>query len=181
VLGGSIMPTFILFAPAEPLGWGFIIACAVVVGGEMGRGLVPWVNDLSIRYIPFFKAQERYEVTGSTFLVLSSTLVFFIFDKEIAALALYFLAIGDPLAALVGRRDPVFRVFGKSLLGSLAFALSATGIGYVAAVHPDVPLAWWIAPGAVVAAAAEILPMPLDDNITVPVAAATAMTLLAML
>jgi glycerol-3-phosphate acyltransferase PlsY len=181
VLGGSIMPTFILFAPAEPLGWGFIIACAVVVSGEVAWGLLPWVNDLTIRYLPFFKAQERYEVTGSTFLVLSSTLVFFIFDKEIAALALYCLAIGDPLAALVGRKDPRFRVFGKSLVGSLAFALSASAIGYAVAVHPDIPLAWWIVPGAMIAAAAEILPLPLDDNITIPMAGATAMTLLALL
>jgi hypothetical protein len=82
------MPTFIVFAPTEPLGWGegVIIACAVVVSGEVARGLLPWVNDLTIRYLPFFKAQELYEVTGATFLVLSSTLVFFIFNKEVAAL-----------------------------------------------------------------------------------------------
>ncbi len=114
-------------------------------------------------------------------MVLSSTLVFFIFDKEITALPLYFLAIGDPLAALVGRRDPRFRIFGKSLIGSLAFALSAPVIGYAVAVHPDIPPVWWTIPDALIAAATEILPLPLDDNITIPMAGATAMTLLAWL
>jgi len=32
-----------------------------------------------------------------------------------------------------------------------------------------------------IAAATEILPLPLDDNITIPMAGATAMTLLALL
>ena len=97
LFAGSIMPTFILFAPHEPLGWGFIIASAVVISGELIRGLLPTVNDLAIRYLPFFKAKERYEVTGSTFLVLTGTLTFFIFDKEFAALSLYFLAVGQGL------------------------------------------------------------------------------------
>ena len=181
LFAGSIMPTFILFAPHEPLGWGFIIASAVVISGELIRGLLPTVNDLAIRYLPFFKAKERYEVTGSTFLVQTGTLTFFIFDKEFAALSLYFLAVGDPLAALVGRWDHRFRVFGKSLIGAVAFGIASASVGYAVAIHPDVPAAWWILAGAIVAATTELLPLPGDDNISVPLVSATAMALLAML
>jgi dolichol kinase len=128
-----------------------------------------------------FKPKERYEITGSTFLILTATLVFFSFEKQFAVLALVFLAVGDPMAALVGIWDRKLRVFGKSLVGTAAFVLVASVTGVAVASHPDVTLAWWLVPGAVVAAVAELLPLPLDDNIAIPLAGAAAMALLAML
>ncbi|MCI0821547.1 MAG: hypothetical protein J4N31_04335, partial [Chloroflexi bacterium] len=62
-----------------------------------------------------------------------------------------------------------------------AFAAVAVIAGAVASLHPDVPLAWWLVPGAIAAAVAELLPSPLDDNVTVPLAAAVTMALLSMI
>jgi len=50
--------------------------------------------------------------------------------------------------------------------------------GAVASLHPEIELVWWLVPGAIVAAVAELLPSPLDDNVTVPLAAAITMALL---
>lgn len=180
LLAGSSLPLAILFLPADAARWLLIAGSVLAVSAEVLRGLLPGVNDWMVRRLPFFKASERREVTGATYLWLSATLLAFAFEKDVAALALLFLAAGDPAAALIGARDHRARVFGKSLAGTLAFACVALGAGLLATLHPDVPLAWWIAPGAVVAALAELAPLPFDDNLTVPIASAVAMSLLAL-
>jgi glycerol-3-phosphate acyltransferase PlsY len=102
------------------------------------------------------------------------------FDDIVVVLALTFLAIGDPLAALVGRWDRKLRIFGKSIIGTAAFAGGAIAAGFAIGLHPDIPFAWWIVPGAITAAIAELLPIPIDDNISIPLAAAGVMTVLAL-
>ncbi|MDA1036283.1 MAG: hypothetical protein O3B65_05315 [Chloroflexi bacterium] len=175
VTGGGA--TAILFSPREGVQWFLITASVLLVLGELLRALVPAVNDFAIRYLPFFKQRERYEVTGLTYGFLAATIAAFAFDKNIVVLALIFLAVGDPIAASVGRWDPKFRVFGKSLIGTLAFAVTATAAGFLAGFHPDITLEWWLIAGAATAAVAELLPLPIDDNITVPLAAASLMAL----
>ena len=180
LLAGSSLPVAILFLPEETAQWLLIAGSLLAVAAEVLRGLIPSVNDWMVRRLPFFKASERRQVTGATYLWLSATFLVFVFERDVAALALLFLAVGDPAAALIGARDHRARVFGKSLAGSFAFACVALGAGLLATLHPDVPLAWWIVPGAVIAALAELAPLPLDDNLTVPIASAAAMTLLAL-
>ena len=65
-------------------------------------------------------------------------------------------------------------------MGSAAFASAASVAGLLVASHADVMLVWWIVPGAIVAALAELLPLKVDDNVTVPIAAAIAMAVLRM-
>jgi dolichol kinase len=181
LLAGSIIPVLILFLPRGLMEWVLIAASIGAILVEAGRGLVPGVNDLAIRLVPLFKPKERYVITGSTFLILTATLVFFTFDKPIAVLSLMFLAVGDPMAALVGIWDPKLRVFGKSLIGTAAFIVSAVAVGLAVGQHPDIDLGWWFVPGAVAAGVAELLPLPVDDNIVIPLAGAGTMALLAML
>ncbi len=180
LLAGSSLPLAILFFPAETAQWLLIGGSVLAVAAELLRGLIPSVNDQLVRRLPFFKASERRQVTGATYLWLSATFLVFVFQKDVAVLALLFLAVGDPAAALIGVRDHRARVFGKSLAGAFAFACVALGAGLLATLHPDVPLAWWIAPGAVAAALVELAPLPLDDNLTVPIASAAVMSLLAL-
>ncbi len=180
LLAGSSIPVGILFLPRDLVEWGLIAASVIAVLFELVRSLAPSVNELAVRRLPFFKESERWQVTGATYMALSATFIVFVFDKEVAVLALLFLSVGDPFAALIGVRDHRTRVFGKSLAGAGAFTSAAIGAGVLASLHPDVPLVWWIVPGAVVAAAAELAPLPVDDNITVPLAASVAMALLAL-
>jgi dolichol kinase len=179
-LAGSTIPTGILFLPESVVEWMLIVGIVVAVSIEVGRMFVPNLNDMVISRLPLFKDAERDVVTGATFLVISAAVAYFAFSKEIVVLALFFLSVGDPLAALVGRWDPKFRVFGKSLIGTAAFATGAVAAGLIVSTHPDIPWAWWIVPGAMIAAAVELVPFPVDDNITIPLVTAGAMTLLAM-
>ncbi|MDE2836814.1 MAG: hypothetical protein OXL97_04805 [Chloroflexota bacterium] len=180
LIAGSTLPLGILFLPLDTAQW-------LLIGGSLGaaalevlRGLVGSVNDWFVRRVPLFKAAERTRITGATFMWLAATFLVFVSEKEIAVLAMLFLSVGDPFAALIGVRDHRTRRFGKSLAGTAAFTVTALGAGLLVSLHPDVPLAWWLAPGAVMAALVELAPVPLDDNLTVPIASATAMALLAM-
>jgi glycerol-3-phosphate acyltransferase PlsY len=176
VSGGGA--TAILFSPEEGVQWVMVIGSMLFVLSELIRALLPAANDFAIGYLPFFKQRERHEVTGLTYGFLAVTIAVFAFDKEVVVLALIFLAVGDPVAASIGRWDPRFRVFGKSLIGTIAFALSATLAGFLATFHPDISLGWWLIAGAAVAAIAELLPLPIDDNVTIPLTAAGLMALL---
>ena len=180
LLLGSTLPIGILLLPIDLSEWLLIAASMAAVLAEVLRGLLQSVNDWMVRRLPFFKASERWQITGATYMWLSATFLVFVFDKDIAVLALLFLSVGDPVAALIGVRDHRARLFGKSLVGSAAFASAASVAGVLVASHPDVMLVWWILPGAIVAALAELLPLKVDDNVTVPIAAAIAMVVLRM-
>jgi dolichol kinase len=180
-LARSTVPAVILFLPKILVEWLLIVGIIVAVAIEMSRAFLPNVNEVIISRFHIFKDEERDVVTGGTFLVISAAVAYFAFEKEIVVLALFFLAVGDPLAALIGHWDPRFRVFGKSLIGTTAFAIGAILASLIVSAHPDITWAWWIVPGAVIAAIIQLIPSPFDDNITITLASAGAMTLLAII
>lgn len=178
-LVGSTVPTAGIFAPL-PEG---VAALAVLAAGslalDLARFRVSGLNRLFMRLLrPLLKSSETHRVTGATWLLLAAVLAFLVFDQEIAVAALLFLAWGDPAAALVGRPMPGPRVFGKSPVGAVAFitvSLLAAGILVWAGF---VPWHWGFAAGAVTAGLVELLPLPGDDNLWVPLAAGAVMQLL---
>ena len=135
------------------------------------------LNGWLLEHVPLFRESERSRPTGSTVMLVAALAVFLLFDKPIAIVALLVLSVGDPIASAVGRPAPGPRIAGKSLGGSMAFAIAATVAALGASLHTDVPLGWWLVVGAVVGAATEVAPIKLDDNATIPLVAGAAMTL----
>lgn len=121
---------------------------------------------------------ERFNLLGSTYLLLSSLICVYAFPKSVAVAAIAFLVIGDTLAALVGRRWGRTRILDKSLEGSLACFLSCLFAGWLLRTQGGElsdSMIWF---GSLVATLVELLPIPLDDNMRIPLAAGFAMTLL---
>ena len=117
---------------------------------------------------------EKGNLLGSTCLLIASTMTVFLFPKGVAVAALCFLIIGDTVAALVGRRFGRIHLFGKkTLAGSVAFFLAAFGSG---SLIPGLDL-YTVLIGAAVAAVAEALPLPVDDNFSIPILSGVAMVL----
>ncbi len=119
---------------------------------------------------------ESATFTGSTFFLVGSLLTVCLFPRTVAVSALCFLILGDSVAALVGRSVGAVRLFGsKTLEGSLAnvFVCLVVGLCFV-------PLSL-AAAGATAAAVVELLPVPLDDNLRIPLAAGAAMELVKVL
>src|SRR5687768_5689866 len=100
---------------------------------------------------------------------------------HLAATAWAILAAGDGMATLVGVNVPSARLpwnRDKSVAGLAAFILfgTAAAMGTLWWTAPAAPDAWMFATAAVaavVAGFAETAPISLDDNLTVPIMAAT--------
>jgi glycerol-3-phosphate acyltransferase PlsY len=160
-----------------------LIALGVLAVGGLAFDLVrmrlPRLNQLLVRWLaPLLKQGEDRQVTGATYLAIAAFVAFLLFDRAVAVPALLFLSLGDPLAALVGRRMPGPRVFGKSPGGTAAFVAVALVIVAVLAGSGAVEYHWGLLVGAVLAGLVELTPLPLDDNLTVPLISGAVMYLL---
>jgi dolichol kinase len=140
------------------------------------------LHDAHVRRVFYFlfgkllRDHERFNLLGATYLFLSSLICIYAFDKAIAVVCLAFLVVGDTMAALIGRRWGRVKILDKSLEGSLACLASCLFIGWI---YPGPELSvGMIVVGSVVATLIELLPIPLDDNMRIPLAAGFAMTLL---
>jgi dolichol kinase len=123
------------------------------------------------------RPHERWGLLGSTYLLLAALLAIEIFQREVAAAAIGFTVVGDAFAALGGRAYGRTRIFGKSIEGFVTgLAACLVWAAYLAMVGH---LPWHVVlAGAVAASLVEVLPIPLDDNLGMTLAAGYAMTLL---
>ena len=177
---GSIFP---LMAIVLPL-WLVVALAAVGVGASItlevsrhkSESLNRWFID---HFSMLLKKSESSRWLGSTYLLMATLAAFLLFDKYVAILALLFLSVGDPLAALVGERYGRTRIRQKSVEGALAFLVSSALVGGLfVAGGVDLSLSLVLL-GAACAALVELLPIPLDDNLTVPLISGSVMMALA--
>ncbi len=128
-------------------------------------------------FLDFFglmlREHEFHDFTGATYMMISTLICIAVFPADIAFVAIAFLAIGDTLAALVGIPFGKRKLLGtnKSLEGSMACFIG-TFIFALFFLNPFIALA-----GAVAATIAEIFPLPVDDNIKIPISAGIVMSL----
>ncbi|MFC1962015.1 diacylglycerol/polyprenol kinase family protein [Chloroflexota bacterium] len=127
---------------------------------------------------PLLRDRETSRLTGASYILIASLLVFLFFDKNVAALAVSFMALGDAVATIVGKCCGKHRIYGKTLEGNLAclaaclltaFTLSVVGLP-VSLITALI--------GAVTATVTESLPLPVNDNLAIPLLSALVMTLL---
>ncbi len=90
--------------------------------------------------------------------------------------ALTFLVLGDAAAAIIGKRFGRPAYWGKSPHGSLACFVVCLTVGWP--LLGDVRI---VVVGALAATIAEALPVPMDDNMRVPIFSGLAMELAAHL
>lgn len=115
-------------------------------------------------------------VAASTWVALSTAVAFTVFDYTVAFAAVCFLAFGDSAAGLVGQKWGQSRVWNKTIEGTAAFVLVSLLVSLVLASVTKTELAPLVI-GGLVAAAIEMLPLRLNDNLTIPLASGAAMTL----
>ncbi len=181
LVGGSFFPVLSLFIPRGTLLITLGAITAILIAWEITRFSSPNVNRWMMSYLGVvLKREESFRPIGTTYLLLSSLAVFFLFEKYVAIVSLLFLSIGDLMAAVIGEKFGRHRRFNKSLEGSLACLASCLLIGIVMTrVSPAILLPVAIV-GAVSATIVELLPIPVDDNLTIPLFSAGIMTLAAL-
>ena len=171
--------TLLALAIPEPaymtlVGGGALLSLAVDVGRQRA-GLFNRIYMGMFRSV--LKPSEATDITGATYLLIAVFFAFYFFGMEVALPVLMFVAVGDPVAALVGPRSPGSRVWGKSPVGSVAFVAASVAVWAILVAAGFGAWSWAVIITAVVAAAVEFAPLPLDDNLTVPLIAGGFMTL----
>ena len=156
------------------IGGGALLALAI----EASRFRVGVFNRLFLLvFAPILKQSEASEISGATWFLIAAFFAFYFYGPEVALPVLLFIAVGDPAAALVGARCPGPRFWGKSPGGSVAFIAAALAIWAVLCVLDFGEWSSAVIVAAVIAALVELSPLPVDDNLTVPLIAGAVMTL----
>jgi dolichol kinase len=153
------------------------LAGAMLLGSlalEAVRRWWPWVNRLLWRLLPtIFRTWEGKAVLGSTWFAVGVAATLPLFGRDVGGTAVLFLAWGDPIAELVGRRWGGNRG-GKTLAGSIGCLLACLVVGIVGiglgGLSP-----WAALTGAVVATMIERWSPPPDDNVWMAVLSGLAM------
>ena len=156
---------------------------ATIGGGwmllDLVRFRVPAVNRAALRIFGnLMRREELHSLTANSFYVLGMATVVLAFPKPIALLAVLYLALGDPAAAIVGTRWGRRRIGigNKSVEGMAAngfVCFVATFLVGLFLFHLQIDKAFALAVlGSSAAMIAEVIPMPLDDNFTLPVISA---------
>ena len=107
--------------------------------------------------------EKQKNITGATYLFISATVTFLIFQKEIAVPAVLILTIADSFAAIVGKMTDSAKFFHKSLAGSLTFFFTSVLILYL--FLPG--LGWLLPVVAFLVTFIEALPVSINDNLLI--------------
>lgn len=181
IIAGSSAPILGVFASQEVMVALLAVLAGVAITLEAARFSHEPLNRMLVRLLkPLLKRDEDHKVTAATFMIIASLGCFLFFDKGIAVAALLFLAVGDPTAALVGSRARGLRLWGKSPWGTLAMFSVAAALALILWSTDLASPLWALLVGGLVAAVAEILPLRLDDNATVPLISGGAMALMTL-
>ena len=173
---GSAIPLAGIFAPDRE----FLAALAVLAAGavvlDLSRFGIGPLNRLYMRWMaPLLKGEEVSRMTGATHMLVAAAFVFWLFGKDVGVPVMFFLSLGDPVAAMVGRRLPGPRLAGKSPGGTLAFAATASVVAAALVASGANEYHWGLWAGAGVAAVVELAGIPPDDNLAIPLIAGAAM------
>jgi dolichol kinase len=130
------------------------------------------------------RAHEHHQVPSATWMALAIMLGLLVMPMLAVEIGVLALGIGDPAAAIFGKRWGRTKIRGqKSLQGAMAFTFT-TGLAVAALLtvfHPVLDLAT-IATVSVAAGLAgaitEVVSEPLDDNFSIPLVVAFVATLL---
>lgn len=127
------------------------------------------------------KNREKKGISGTTYFLIASLLTIFFFEKAIAITALIFTVFGDAIAAIWGSSFGKIRIKDKSLEGSIACFILCFFIGMILIaikVEINVKLVFF---GAIAATLVEVLPVEIDDNLTMPIFSGLVMELVRFL
>ncbi len=164
-LAGLTIPAIYLFLDKPTM----LILVGLLTGFAFTVELMKWCSprfaDLFFRILaPLLRSHERKgAVTGATYYLVSAFLCILFFVKTLAIVCIFFMVLGDMAAALVGKMWGRTKILGKkSLEGSTACFIVCVAIALVK-LNPIIAIV-----GAFVATLVELIPLPIDDNLTVP-------------
>jgi dolichol kinase len=142
------------------------------------RLLIPTLNRFMFtRFKSFIRPNEEHKLTGTAPYVLGIGFSLYAYTQPVASAAICFLAFGDVAATAIGERFGKTKIGDKSLEGTAAFIVAAALSGFLLSLLGVYLPAWVMVLGALVAAGVELLTLPINDNLLIPLAAGGVMEL----
>ena len=160
-------------------------ACVVYILEQIRINYPELAGNIKIINKYLFRAEEQLKESAGVPYVMGILLTLISFPKVVALVAIYTLAVADPMSAIIGIKYGKTKVVqGKSLEGSLAFFVTSFIItflvffwwtSYLQIMLSSVILLSFLV--AFICSLFEMIPLRLDDNLTIPLFTA-GMTLL---
>jgi len=153
---------------------------------EGSRFIFPTFNRFVMKtFQKVVRSGEEHRLSGICYYLLGCLIASIVFPRQIAVLAILFLALGDPIASLVGlragrRRWPEDFGLQKTLEGSLACFAFCAALTFVVSFYfertsglPHAERFVFAILGGFAAALGELLPLRTDDNFAMPLISGT--------
>ena len=146
---------------------------------ELGRRRSGAFNNVLMRFFkPIAHAHEAHRINSSTWYATALVALTLTRSPVLCLIGVGILGVADPMAALVGRRFGRIKLLhGRSLEGTLTFLVTGalTALALLRLFHPELGLGAAVAisvTASAFGALAELLSLRVDDNLSVPLAAA---------
>lgn len=153
-----------------------ILACFILI--DKLRMSNKKVNRFLLKKFHFvFKEKERKSPMTARWSLLGSFLAILFFSKEIAIVSIFMFVIGDAAGNIFGKKFRKIRMYDKSLEGHFFVFIFSFFVGFLIGNFLGLGL-FKIFIGALATTFIQALPIKIDDNLTMPLAAGIAMSLL---
>ncbi len=160
-----------------------VLAWALFIPADILRQKNPQLNTKLTRLLrPIMRSTELNRLAGTTYLLTGVLLIALVFNADVVALSLLYLAFADPIASFIGIKYGKDKIFGhKSVQGFIAAFV-------VCAITTELYLTYHHVPehihvvsllGGLVGALSELIPVgKVDDNFSMPVLSSIGLTIL---
>ena len=126
------------------------------------------LHKLFKKYLHFMMrdSEKEGQITGATYVFAGSLFTVILIPKPFCIVALFFLAVGDTFAALVGMNYPFLKIGRKTLSGSIACFVTCCMIGLLFSFGLNTSTIMF---GAFIATLTELSSMKINDNLSIPI------------
>ena len=147
----------------------------IFVISDLLRHKIPSLNKFWTKYFNIFmRDYEAQGMAGTSYLMIGSFIIIFLFPRNVVTLSLLFLAFADPIASYVGILYGKDKLIGnKSLQGTIAAFITCTILSCIFFYWQNLMTEQLIIVcifSGLIGAVSELFPVGnMDDNLTLPI------------
>ncbi len=172
-LSSSVIPVSYYFIERNPLLIFLTAAFAAMVIIDILRIRSGFVKRIYGKFLgdilrPHENESERIYFTGGTYIILAFLLCTLIFEKNIAILSMLIIVFCDTAAAIAGKVYGKHYIGNKTLEGSISFFLTGVVLFFLVIKPDNFILAGSGIFSLLIITVFELLPVKIDDNISIP-------------
>ncbi|OQX56178.1 MAG: hypothetical protein B5M53_02835 [Candidatus Cloacimonas sp. 4484_209] len=167
---GSIFPIIYYFSSTKLLPLCFLLYFAgIMTVLETLRRIAPGSYRVMEEHSKGILKEKPGFLLGTTNFLIANLFCIIFFPKSIAIAALIFLTFGDAMSTVIGKPFGKIRFFNdRSIIGSVSFFITCLVTGLILMALPRINLSFYtILIGSLTATIVELLPFPIDDNLTI--------------